>query len=162
MVACYLLGPWLSRAVRETELKSKELYFRLLYLLWISHGVDCLPICSWTRNVSFNKGEDWEFYLVQPFPSCFPNFLPLQPSHTDLSSYGYRAWSSPQWFFQLLNKGRETKVSLLAPGEFGHYPYMPSLWNSRSVLSVEHLDLQMLLCCLGAAGKVKILWVLLK
>lgn len=85
MVACYLLRPWVRWTVRETELKSKGLYFRLLCLLWVSHGVDSLPICFWTRNILFNKREDWGFYLAQPFPSWFPNFLPLQQSRYDPS-----------------------------------------------------------------------------
>lgn len=39
---------------------------------------------------------------------------------------------------------------------------MPSCWKSKSVLAVERLGLQVLMCYFGAAGTVKILRVLLK
>lgn len=148
MVACYLLGPWLSQAVRDTELKSKGLYFRLLYLLWLIHGVDSLPICSWSRNLLFDKREDWGFYLAQPFPSWFPSPAAILCwSFTSIHRFG--AWPPLQWFFQLLNKERENNVSLLAPGEFGHHPYVPSCLNSTSALADECLGLQVLICYSG-------------
>lgn len=99
MVACYLLCPWLSQAVRDTELKSKGLYFRLLYLLWHSYGVDSLPICSWSRNLLF----DWGFYLAQPFPSWFPSPTGIL-CRSFTSSHGFGTWPPLQWFFQLLNR----------------------------------------------------------
>lgn len=53
-------------------------------------------------------------------------------------------------------------MSLLAPGEFGHHPYLSSCWKSTSVMAREHLGLQVLMCYLGAVGKDKILRVVLK
>ena len=39
---------------------------------------------------------------------------------------------------------------------------MPNCWTSKSVLAVEPLGLQVLVCYLGAVREVKILRVLLK
>lgn len=53
-------------------------------------------------------------------------------------------------------------MSLLTPDTFGRHPYMPNSWKSKSVLTVGCLGLQVLMCYLGAAGKIKIMRVLLK
>lgn len=153
MVACYLLGPWLSQAVRDTELESKGLYFRLLYLLWFSHGVDSLPICSWSRNLLFDKREDWGFYLAQPFPSWFPSPAAI-PCWSFSSSYGFRTWPPLQWFLQLLNRERE-QMCLCSPlVNLGITHMSPLLCPVAGVpgldwMSNECLGLLVLICSLG-------------
>lgn len=154
MVACYLLCPWLSQAVRDTELKSKGLYFRLLYLLWHSYGVDSLPICSWSRNLLFDKREDWGFYLSQPFPSWFPSPAGIL-CRSFTSSHGFGIWPPLQWFFQLLNKRRQTDVSLLTPGEFGLHPYVTPLCPGAWLPSL-HWQMNVVVCsCWSATQEVK-------
>lgn len=69
--------------------------------------------------------------LISQFPS--PAAVPCWSL---ASSCGDGTWPPLQRFFQLLNKGQENKVSLLAPSGFGHALYKPSCLKSKSVLNV--------------------------
>lgn len=154
---------WVHDWVRlsDTELKSKGLYFRLLYLLWLCHGVDSLPICSWSRNLLLDKREDWGFYLAQPFPSWFPSSAAIL-CWSFTSSHGSGTRPPLQWFFQSLNKEREKTVLLLTSGEFGWHSYVtpmcPLVWAPSLCWQMN-----VVVCrCWSATGEVKIVLVLLQ
>lgn len=119
------------------------------------------PSVPEAETILFDKREDWGFYLAQPFPSWFPYPAAIL-CRSFTSSRGFGTWPPLQWFFQLLNKRRQTNVSLLTPGEFGYHPYVTPMSPVAWVPSL-HWQMNVLVCrCWSATQEVKITWVFLQ
>lgn len=94
----------------------------------------------------------WHSHFLLVFPISFPYSCPILIS--PLQPWVQNTVSSTV-ILPAAKQGKGNRSVIACTWWIWTSPYMPSLWKSKSVLAVEHLGLQMLLCSRELQGRLK-------